>query len=70
MTQQPEKARTLNLPTLINEGQFRVLIFDAFSLLGEYVLNSQKLRNGTTNRSIKNDAWNAIATYVIIFIIT
>lgn len=37
----------------------------AFSLLGEYVLNSQKLRNGSTNRNIKNDAWNAIATYVI-----
>ncbi len=37
----------------------------AFSLLGEYVLNSQKLRNGSTRRNIKNDAWNAIATYVI-----
>ena len=35
MTQQPEKVRTLNLPTLLNEGQFRVLIFDAFTLLGE-----------------------------------
>lgn len=36
-----------------------------FSLLGEYVLNSQDLRNSATDRSIKNDAWNAIATYVI-----
>ncbi len=27
--------RSLNLPTLLNEGQFRVLIFDAFILLGE-----------------------------------
>lgn len=37
----------------------------AFSLLGEYVLNSQQLRNGTTKSTIKNDAWSAIATYVL-----
>lgn len=35
MTQDVKKDRTLNLPTLLNEGQFRVLIFDAFILLGE-----------------------------------
>jgi hypothetical protein len=35
MTNQEIKVRSLNLPTLINEGQFRVLIFDAFTLLGE-----------------------------------
>lgn len=35
MTPQSSNTRALNLPTLINEGQFRVLIFDAFTLLGE-----------------------------------
>lgn len=35
MTQRNIGVRSLNLPTLINEGQFRVLIFDAFTLLGE-----------------------------------
>lgn len=35
MTQAQPKIRSLNLPTLINEGQFEVLIFDAFILLGE-----------------------------------
>lgn len=35
MTAQSASTRVLNLPTLINEGQFRVLIFDAFTLLGE-----------------------------------
>ena len=35
MTENVKKDRTLNLPTLINEGQLRVLIFDAFILLGE-----------------------------------
>jgi hypothetical protein len=35
MTPQSSSTRALNLPTLINEGQFRVLIFDAFTLLGE-----------------------------------
>jgi hypothetical protein len=35
MTQQNNVVRSLNLPTLVNEGQFRVLIFDAFTLLGE-----------------------------------
>lgn len=35
MTIDPTKVRKLNLPTLVNEGQFRVLIFDAFTLLGE-----------------------------------
>jgi hypothetical protein len=29
------KTRSLNLPTLVNEGQYKVLIFDAFILLGE-----------------------------------
>ena len=37
----------------------------AFSLLGEYVINSQEIRNGATKRTIKNDAWNAIATFVL-----
>jgi hypothetical protein len=35
MTLAAKHSRSLNLPTLINEGQFRVLIFDAFILLGE-----------------------------------
>ncbi len=35
MMQSNNRIRSLNLPTLINEGQFRVLIFDAFTLLGE-----------------------------------
>jgi hypothetical protein len=35
MTRQNIGVRSLNLPTLNNEGQFRVLIFDAFTLLGE-----------------------------------
>jgi hypothetical protein len=35
VTQDVKGDRTLNLPTLLNEGQFRVLIFDAFILLGE-----------------------------------
>ncbi len=36
-----------------------------FSLLGEYVLNSQEVRNGANKKTLRNDAWNAIATYVI-----
>jgi hypothetical protein len=35
MTHAQPKARSLNLPTLVNEGQFKVLIFDSFILLGE-----------------------------------
>ncbi len=35
MTPNNAAERSLNLPTLLNEGQFRVLIFDAFILLGE-----------------------------------
>lgn len=36
-----------------------------YSLLGEYVLNSSELRATGVNRSIKNDAWIALTTYVI-----
>jgi len=36
-----------------------------FSLLGEYVVNAQELRNGATQRTIRNNAWNAITTYVL-----
>ena len=38
-----------------------------FSLLGEYVLEGQDLRNATANvnRNLKNDAWTAITTYVL-----
>jgi uncharacterized protein YoxC len=35
MNEPSKQVRSLNLPTLLNEGQFRVLIFDAFILLGE-----------------------------------
>lgn len=35
MNHQQQKMRSLNLPTLNNEGQFKVLMFDSFILLGE-----------------------------------
>jgi phosphate-selective porin OprO/OprP len=37
----------------------------AFSLLGEYVLESQAMRSGAVTRDIQNDAWMATATYVL-----
>ncbi len=37
----------------------------SFSLLGEYVLNAQEVKNSTNKRTLKNDAWSAIATYVL-----
>ena len=36
-----------------------------FSVLGEYVVNAQEVKNGSTQRTLKNDAWSAIATYVL-----
>jgi phosphate-selective porin OprO/OprP len=36
-----------------------------FSLLGEYVLEGQELRSVATARTLKNDAWIGIATYVV-----
>jgi len=61
---------TYNGTSVANGDQWRVnpqayYYNGPFSLLGEYISNGQKLRNGTTDRVIKNDAWNAIATYVL-----
>lgn len=61
---------TYNSTSFANGNQWRVnpqayYYNGPFSLLGEYVVNSQELRNGTVNRNIRNDAWSAIATYVI-----
>lgn len=37
-----------------------------FSLLGEYVLDSQRVtRQSSSSATLKNDAWTAIATYVV-----
>ncbi len=36
-----------------------------FSMIGEYVLEDQGLRNGAVTRTLQNDAWMAIATYVL-----
>ena len=36
-----------------------------FSVLGEYVLNSQEVRNGIHQEALANKAWTGIATYVL-----
>ncbi|HEU5046732.1 MAG TPA: porin [Rickettsiales bacterium] len=36
-----------------------------FSLLGEYVLEQQKLASGNVRADLRNDAWQAIVTYVV-----
>lgn len=38
---------------------------NAFGLLAEYVVSEQDLRRGTVERSIKNDAYNVTASYVL-----
>ncbi len=61
---------TYNAATIGNGVQWRLnpqasYYKGPFSLLGEYVLNSQEMRAGATQRTLQNDAWIGIATYVI-----
>lgn len=36
-----------------------------FSLLGDYVINQQEVMRGTTQRNLRNTAWEGITTYVL-----
>lgn len=39
--------------------------YGPFSMIGEYVLEDQGMRNGGVTRMLQNDAWMALATYVL-----
>jgi len=39
--------------------------FGRFGLLGEYVLSSQEISNGTVTETVDNHAWQALGTWVV-----
>lgn len=39
--------------------------YGPFSILGEYVSSSNEVEKGASRKTLKNDAWTAIATYVL-----